>query len=277
MKLTVSKSYVDAEGRVMAVTMPMPVEPVKYPGGDFTFEAEYKATLQKVKDTSVVYEDQGHIKAILYSVFFKQFPECKDRTRFDYEMFEKWANGYPKPDTFYDIDTVEVEIDYYVEDKDNESGWMIISKDLYEAINNNHDNAKVVLKGKTSTKAVARILPEVEYRDTPWGGEIPEANTAFLQFQKFFLLKETPTIATNTMVPIVEKPEQSEWIPVTSDIPSSKLFNHKEVDIKLCDGSIIVKTIPQLDGDFWSEVLQVFITLDKVTDWRQPLPSPPKP
>lgn len=79
----------------------------------------------------------------------------------------------------------------------------------------------------------------------------------------------------DSIAEIVQQP--TEWIPVSSDIPSPELFNHKEVDIKLCDGSVIVKTIPQFDGDFWSEVLYAFITLDRVTHWRKSLPEPPKP
>jgi hypothetical protein len=127
MKLTVSKSYVDAEGRVMAVTW-MPTDPAlnihdpygqlpNYKEGQDPL-VELDKTLQTVKDTSVVYEDQFTAKVNIFA---------KDPT---IEL---------KTDTFYDHDTVEVEIGevhYYEKDCSTDSFY--------------------------NTKKVARILPIVE-------------------------------------------------------------------------------------------------------------------
>jgi hypothetical protein len=198
--MTVSKSYVDAEGRVMAVTMPMPVEPVKYPGGDFIFEAEYKASLQQVKDTSVRFEGHNNIKAIVDLII---------------------KNGYSsnlKSDTFYDHDTVEVEIGViccewggHVDSCANETCW-----DLTEC--------------QFNPVKFARILP------------------------------------------IVEKPEQSEWISVTDRLPE----DDSDVFV-LVNGKFPVRMDHYcLAENDWP---RAWYKTSNVTHWlpMTALPSPPKP
>jgi hypothetical protein len=105
MKLTVSKSYVDKEGRVMAVTMPVPVEPDPEDYVDMFYDAKgyqaaydsYLSAIQQVKDTSVVYEDQKSASKQIYRLHRKI--DIYEKEHFDIQ-----------PDTFYDHDTVEVEI-----------------------------------------------------------------------------------------------------------------------------------------------------------------------
>lgn len=115
----------------------------------------------------------------------------------------KGANKFEiEPGKFYTIEPVEVEILKTCKwhgNRDacgNETCW-----DLNECQN-------------SPPLFFARILPKVEktapYRDTPWGGEIPDTEAAFPQFQKCSILQETPTVATDHTVfqpaPVVDKP-----------------------------------------------------------------------
>lgn len=55
------------------------------------------------------------------------------------------------------------------------------------------------------------------------------------------------------------------WRPIAEYEVHQDVF---DIKIRLTDGSDI-NTWAQLDGDFWSELLQIFITPDKVTHWKR--------
>jgi hypothetical protein len=238
MKLTVSKSYVDAEGRVMAVTMPMPERPIHnlpaFPDSsdyDIADEKEdiYDKALKQVKDTSVRFEGHNNIKAIVDLII---------------------KNGYSsnlKSDTFYDHDTVEVEI---VEKECDSVVCSINGRCSYKEIGHtiSHNTATNCL-----SKKVARILPIVEKPDIectgPWDCQCESGSSDYRTFT-----------------------EQSEWISVKDRLPE----DDSDVFV-LVNGKFPVRMDHYcLAENDWP---RAWYKTSNVTHWlpMTALPSPPKP
>lgn len=60
-----------------------------------------------------------------------------------------------------------------------------------------------------------------------------------------------------------EKGPESEWIHI-----SNRNFNHLDVRIRLKDGGEL-NCWQQSDGDFWCDMLQIFVTDDKVESYKR--------
>lgn len=123
---------------------------------DDNCQYRYKAALQKAKDNAIEVGNPLDIfKAILKSM--------RIGVPITDGYLSQQVERYIKPDTIYTLTgKYEVEINYFVEQSDTETGWMIISKTLFNAINSNPENATAVLKGKTKTKSVAFIKQQEE-------------------------------------------------------------------------------------------------------------------
>jgi hypothetical protein len=265
MKLTVSKSYVDPKGRVMAVTMPMPEVPknvcfkcrgkgwvtgaewpcvVCNPGGDFrstrTAHERYHSSLQQVKDTSVVYEDEIQAgKMLLIS-------QCISWNE-SLENISPTVKQYLK-EGFYDHDTIEVEI---------------LDVDTVE------DGGGCFVAG---SKSVARILPIVE-KPAPTKLEL------FLQerISDLYRAIEFPGGPASQNYPFDEHNKDGligmkrAYSDVLTSIKSESLIEQSDWDTVLTDA------IEETQGSIkpYSRILKYLS--DKYTITRKPLPSPPKP
>jgi hypothetical protein len=194
MTTTVNRAYVDHEGRVMAVTMPMPEMPKDIHPRDQYLKAmeEYDKALQQVKDTSVVYEDRERGAELILKSIRRKLAESR-------QVSESYVASYGldrdelKPATFYDHDTVEVEI---LEGCCHNINSPIVMCE--------HDcEAWEAYHKKKSVNKVARILP-IEF--TPVMHPTAEAMEQVCRAMDEFEKRE------QDLVPIVEKPVTSIYI-----------------------------------------------------------------
>jgi hypothetical protein len=177
MKLTVSKSYVDPEGRVMAVTtfVPSYINSMPETEDDARTSEWY---IQHAKDTSVVYEDQAAITDLITK-------------RLHWRMLS---------DAFYDHDTVEVEI-VDVLDK-------LLDEQYYSIENQSRDVPMIGVK-----RTVARILPMVE-KPEEIIKTIPYQRCPTCGGQGF---GHDVNLCAITHKSEIEKPDESDWDTVLTD------------------------------------------------------------
>jgi hypothetical protein len=278
MKLTVSKSHVDKEGRVMAVTMPMPEIPTPH---HWETESQfskrmiaYDKTIQQVKDTSVVYEDQKAAKELIMGPFRKKMDEERKQVGGEFTCYSLMGN------TFYDHDTVEVEI--VTKWCDRSTG----SCHRCEYIQGTHGDQDC----KHSTHKVARILPIVE-KPVETQSEVDKLKKALdecayrmsvhypdpkkMSFNDWenVLNKANSLLDRKYSIKIVEKPEQSTITVPLSMIPKcSKLIEAYETD-----HSIIVMYGPGEEIPEYHDCDEMGCGSFSHVKYRLTLPSPPKP
>lgn len=200
--MKIENVYIKPDGQICACTVPVPPEPKRDrrhgQTTEFHFKIEYnkyRDALKACKDSSVRFEDQFSATILLHASLKIEPP----RKAVNEELKE-----HVKNDTFYPL---QCEVEIGPCNKFNSC-----------PIDSGCENCKVarlIPEAKEEKPKPAMFVSQFSERFNAFSGDkitlYEAANFAWQLFEKFSLLKETPTTTSSGTAPIVEESQEELW------------------------------------------------------------------